>query len=375
MKIPGENFENCLEIPSGGFPSDFFIQIPAERGIILFADSAGKPIQLLTAASLRRVARSRLLADTRVSQGRRADIKTVTAKIYYTRCYCEFRSLLACYKAARQIFGADYKDHISLGRMWYLKIDPKAKWPHFSIVERPKGGYSEKIFGPFVTRKSALQLAGELEEAFGLCKKVDYLTNPQKAKSCPYLQMGVCSGVCASRISRQEYLKKIESSLAAIENYPETKKQLTCLMQNLSRDLEFEKAQWIKRRMERLSILQKEDYRWIAQIDSIEIIHIDASGKIKLPGQRKMAQTYSAFLIDANGIKDFGDFVIEDLPKIFKLIQKARHRKGKLSYEELSDLFQLAGFYLYRSNSPGLWADAKTIESHDQLAKMMTQRM
>ncbi|MCD4832005.1 MAG: hypothetical protein K8R02_09445 [Anaerohalosphaeraceae bacterium] len=352
-------FEACLEILTGSPTDEFFAQIPTSRGVVLFADSTDNPIQLLTAASIRRTTKSHLLSGDSQPPARRADIKGITAKVYYSRCYCDFRSLLACYKAAAKIYPADYKDYVSLGKMWYLRIDLSAKWPCFSISQKPDYGNKLRVFGPFVTRKSAARFQNAAEDAFGMCKKPELLGNGRRFASCPYLQMDTCCGVCSGKISDSGYLAKIMACLEAMKNVSQAQQEFKEQMVRCAAAREFEKAQVIKGRMENLAIFGNRDYQWIRQIDSLAIVHIDKSGKIKLPGKRKMAQTYAAFLIDANGVKDFGDFLIEDLPKIFKLIQKAKQRKRKTASRATVDMFNLAGFYLYRSNSPGVWAAAQ----------------
>lgn len=360
-----EYFEAFLEVSQDGLSDDFFHRLPAAKGIVLFADSADTPIQLLDSPNIRRTVKLRLSADFGTAASGKADIKNITAGVYYTSCGCRFRTFFACYNAARRVFGDDYKNHISLPDMWYLKIDTSLRRPCFSPTKNPNGGGNVRLFGPFVTRKSASSFQNALEDAFGLCKRPELLgrRHDDGAASCPYSQMESCCRICAGEITIDDYLEKINKAFAAIKNPKAEQEKLEKKMAGFSENLEFEKAQRAKKQIESLLIMQRKDYKWITAIEQFAIVHIDKSAKIKLDGIRKKAQTYSVFLISEKGVSDFGDFLIEDLDNALgaALDTVSKSQIHLRICDNLKDVMNLAGFYLYRDNRPGVWGDVRRI--------------
>ena len=264
------------------------------------------------------------------------------------------------------LFGKDYRDYFAFGKMWYLRIDITQKWPCLSITSKPiaENDSEIKAFGPFVTRKSAADYQNALEDAFGLCKRYNYLSDPEKAKSCPYLQMKLCCAICIGQTTPMQYRQRISNLLIAIENPSQARRKLTEQMNRFAENLEFENAQRTKKQIESISVLCKNDYRWIGSIDKLSVLHVDKSAKVKVKGQRKKQQGYAMFLVTAAGVKDFGDFVPDGIEKVFKKVAGYKEKqllkcsaKKHTYYKNLEDVLRLTGFYLYRFKSPGIWLD------------------
>lgn len=376
-RILSKKIDNCLKVSQDGLTDDFFASVPTQRGIVLFSDKNDKPIQLLCVGSVRRAVKNRLLAEADKKPTRKADIKAITEKVSYKISLCEFRANLDCCEIAMTLFGKDYRDNFAFGRMWYLRIDILQKCPGFSITHKPvvQNDGNIKTFGPFVTRKSAADYQNALEDAFGLCKRYNYLSDPEKAKSCPYLQMKLCCGICMGQTTPMQYRQRIYELLIAIENPAGTKQKLTDQMNHFAENLEFENAQRAKKQIESISVLCKNDYRWIKPIGKLSILHVDKSVKVKVKGQRKKQQGYAMFLITVAGVKDFGDFVPDNLEKIFKRVESYKEKQSlRLSAENythcknLEDILRLTGFYLYRSNSPGIWLDESSVSAIELVA-------
>lgn len=104
-----------------------------------------------------------------------------------------------------------------------------------------------KTFGPFV-------YSGSLKEALRIMRKifpwsVHNIKNKEK-KACFDYQVGLCPGTCVGAISRKEYKKNIQNlSLFLSGKTERLVKSLRREMKNASKELEFEKAEKIKRQM------------------------------------------------------------------------------------------------------------------------------
>ena len=174
-----EIFENCLSL------DDKPIDLPSSAGLVLFADSLDRPIALLTAANIKRVAKTKLAEKIEPfgsAQGRptkRADLKSITAKIYYSPCRCKFRLAVKYFDAVKKIFSQNYKDHITLVLPWFIKIDLNEKIPFFSVTKKPTFKNNEKTLGLFPGQKSAITFLKTLEDALGLCRKCEPIRQAQ----------------------------------------------------------------------------------------------------------------------------------------------------------------------------------------------------
>ncbi|MCX5633610.1 MAG: UvrB/UvrC motif-containing protein [Phycisphaerae bacterium] len=381
--LPEEIFDNCLTLQSdSGQAIEKPGELPTSAGLILFADNQNLPILLLSAANIRRTVKNKLAEQKETTK--KADLKSITAKIYYETCPCKFRLSLEHYKAAKKIFALNYKDHISFVYPWFIEIDLNEKTPFFSITRKPGLKKTKKILGPFCSQKSAAVFLNTLEDAFKLCKRNDLLRqaqsrlvgNPQRAAGCPYLQMDACSGVCDGKIRPQEYQNIIKDAFEAGAEPAKQIEKLQVDMQRAAKDLNFELAAELKKKIEKLSALKKQIYphtnsssirtcskssakisaqhsqtnrhsgkigvgvyRWTGDLEKLKIIHIDKSAKIKpfdlvrlcspqaaqgkpQKGKKKI-QTYAVFVMNFFEVIDVGDFVIDDFEKSIGAIENA----------------------------------------------------
>jgi excinuclease UvrABC nuclease subunit len=353
-----EIFENCLSL------NDKPIDLPNAAGLVLFADNLDRPIALLTAANIKRVAKTKLaekIDPLDSAQGRpnkRADLKSITAKIYYSPCRCKFRLAVKHFDAVKKVFGQNYKDHITLVMPWFIKIDLSEKIPFFSVTKKPGFKNNEKTLGPFPGQKSAITFLKTLEDALGLCRKSDLVNNPTLAASCPYLQMDACVGVCAGKIPAEEYKNIIQEAFEAGVNPTNAIEQLQQQMQIASKELKFEKAAGLKKKTDKLSVLKKQNYKWTGDLKNLKIVHIDKSVKIKPEGSKKKVQTYAVFVINFFNIIDLGDFTLDNPDSIYEKIcasfENFRNSQEKIT-DETIERFSIASYFLYRSKPSGLW--------------------
>ena len=363
-----ELFEGCLSIdPSQQTAEDFMgpsSPIPTSKGIILFADDSERPIQLVTAANIRRTVIARLFGYDLSKITKRTNIAQITHKICYYRCYNDFKISLKYYQIARALYPNSYKEILTLPKQAYIKIDPTAKWPFFSLIDKPMKLDTEKIFGLFPSRKAAGQFIQILQSAFDLCQRPGLINAGQKAQSCPYLQMSNCPAPCVGRTSRTEYLKQVESAiLAAQGNLDESKNRLQNCMLSLSEQRAFEKAQAIKKQLQQLELLAKEAYRWTTELSKLTILHIDMSAKIADKDRRKKIQTYSAFLIRSGTIFELPDFTLEKIEEFHKsLLAQLSLAIDHIEPIQLSEQLSIIGYRLYRSTPAGIWLDCSSIQ-------------
>jgi len=134
----------------------------------------------------------------------------------------------------------------------YLKLSLEEEYPTLSIVRRPKKD-NNRYYGPYADVAAMRNSLNTLRRLFPLraCK---YDPNKPRRRPCTYYQMGLCSGICAGLISKEEYNERVKALLLALEG--KTDQVITKLKQEMSKastNLEYEKAARIRDRMAALT--------------------------------------------------------------------------------------------------------------------------
>lgn len=360
------------------------VTLPSCKGVILFADSENRPVQLLIAANIRRTARARLYTEEIESPSKRPEITSIVKHIFYQCCYNDFKAALFHYTIAKKLWPGNYADVISFPKLSLVKINPSAKWPCFSIVSSASASNDEIVFGPFQSRKSATEFVNALENAFSLCHRPELASNPVKAASCPYLQMENCPAPCVGKISRDQYQRQIENAISAASgNIEQAGTELNKKMERYCGELEFEQANQVKNQIEQLNLIARYPYKWTGRLDDLAVLHIDLSKKVKIKGKRKKTQTLAAFLITTTGIHEFAEFDLGGIENFHKLLSKeliafsmpSAGDKRKTCAEKLVLLCS----FLYRSKPAGIWINCspnsdREIPDANKLAWMIKKR-
>ncbi len=372
-------FQDCVAIDFADNDSPTLKELPACKGVLLFADSEDNPIQLLTAGDIRRIARARLQRPPgEETSRRRTNIAKITAKVYYRCCYNNFRTTLEHYKIAKALYPADYTAHFVFAAANIVTINTGAKWPTFRLNRRLKNPADGETFGPFPSRRSAADFVQSIEQAFELCRRPKILAGEGPQRSCPYLQIGRCCGPCVDRVSRAEYLDKIEKAVEAAGGKREGQiAELEKEMARLAGQMEFEKAQSVKKQIDQLAALGKPAYKWTTPLAQMAIVHIDRSAKIAVENQRRKEQTYSAFVIKAGDITELADFTIDQIDEVCKSIKDQLALPVKaIEPDQLAEQLAITAYFLYRSKPAGLWLNlsaGKELPEPEEIKKLITK--
>ncbi|MEN6385070.1 MAG: UvrB/UvrC motif-containing protein [Phycisphaerales bacterium] len=348
-------FENCFLVESN------MQDLPSSAGLVFFTSKDDLPIALLTSANIRRTVKTKLAEQQEKSK--RADLKSITAKIYYTVYACKFRLAVNLYTAARKIFGDKYKDYVTLVHPWYLTINLNDRIPFFYATRKPAFKESEKIIGPFSSQRSAALFQTMLEDGFNLCRNSEFANSSEHSKSCPYLQMDSCCGVCAGKISVETYKQILDEAFAAADNPDKAIELYQLEMQKAAKELNFERAAGLKKRIEKLSSLKKPAFKWTGDLRKLKIVHVDKSLKIKLEGSKAKKQSYAVFTMNAFGVIDAGDFLWDNPDIIKEVIRKNIELLPNTPDSESLERFAIVTYFLYRSKPPGLWVNAENIDN------------
>jgi excinuclease UvrABC nuclease subunit len=365
---PETIFENCFSLVATEntefteTKNNNFKDLPTSAGLVLFTDSQNSPIVLLTAANIRRTVKNKLAEQ--IEKSKRADLKSITVKIYYSAIACKFRLAVNHYTAVRKIFTEKYKDYITLVYPWFLTVNLNDRIPFFSVTRKPTFKAGEKILGPFPSQKSAAAFQTTLEDVFALCRKHKFINNPQ---SCSYLQMDVCCGVCAGKINIEEYKKIIGDAFAAGAEPDAAINNFQTEMQTAAKELNFEKAAALKKKIEKLATLKKSTYRWTSDLKNLKIVHTDKSFKIKPQGEKIKKQTYAVFAMNVFQILDAGDYFKDNPAEFIDAITKNIEQLSNSPVDEMLERFAIVTYFLYRSKPSGLWLNIQNKDFSEKI--------
>ncbi len=227
-------------------------KLPASPGVYIFRDHQGEILYIGKAANLRRRVksyfRSKSLKNTRITERAQEidheELETVIEALVREA------ELIKRYRPPYNVKENDDRSFLHV-------IITDDEYPRVLLVRgKDLDNYSKRsVFGPFV-------YSSQIREALKIIRRIfPYSTHSakevNKGRSCFYHQIDLCPGVCAGKIKKKEYLNNIKN----IELFFKGKKKevlsrLEKEMKEVSKNMEFEKAQDLKRRVDALHHIQ-----------------------------------------------------------------------------------------------------------------------
>lgn len=231
---------------------------PVSPGVYVMQGERSKVLYVGKAANLKRRVASYF---TRAHDARVTRLVALVRKIRYIKTDTVFDALVLeanLIKRHQPPFNVKEKDSRSF---LYVEITNE-RFPRVLLVRgkaKPRG----KRFGPYTS-------ASQIREGFAILRRIfPFSTHAASEigsykRPCLNFELGLCPGVCAGLSSAKEYAGNIRNlSLFLGGRKKVVVKNLRLEMRKASRDLEFEKAERIKRRLFALSHIQ--DVAFIAE--------------------------------------------------------------------------------------------------------------
>ncbi len=255
--------------------------IPAKRGVVLLVGDNDVPIVMVTAANMRSRARTRL-AEPHEDQSRKSpDLRQITRAIFYRRCESYFETDLEFLIIASRLWPARYPKLLTWKPPWFIQINLADPYPYFSkthgIFERSplETGSELQTFGPFATGRDADKFIEALQDAFRLCRSIKCLRNAPNGPRCAYAEMGKCASPADGTISMDEYREILRQACRFAAGDRETlRSDITAQMARAAKELKFEQAGACKTRLDRLSVFEGENYRYVKPLGEFRKILI-----------------------------------------------------------------------------------------------------
>lgn len=228
--------------------------IPA---VFLIWPHTGEPYLARTNQLRRRLLR---LLGPRQHPGRMLHLRDIAARVDYWPFRSRLQSSLLLYELARKHFPETYTRVLKLRQPAFVKLLLSNAYPRTVITTR-LAGLESIHYGPFRTRAAAEKFEADVLDLFQIRRCQEDLAPSPEHPGCVYGEMNKCLRPCQMIVSDSEYRGEVDRVAAFLRSNGETLvESVRSARDRLSEDLEFEQAQRMHRRLEKITaILQARD--------------------------------------------------------------------------------------------------------------------
>lgn len=227
-------------------------ELPADPGVYVFRDSAGRPLYVGKSVSIR----SRARAHFAPSSGG-AEWTAHASVVDYRPTASELGALLLECRLIRELRPPGNK-RLRVGdrRLVYLRCRLDDPFPALEVAPEPAAGHGWSV-GPLRGRAAAVELVEQLDSLFGL----RHCGRRLKARPAPsaYGQMGRCLSPCLGDLDPNLYRTRLDAALALFGGGADGGRALldhvTAQMRAASAARLYERAASLRRRRARLELV------------------------------------------------------------------------------------------------------------------------
>jgi excinuclease ABC subunit C len=289
-------------------------QLPKHSGVYKIFDKHGKLIVLDKTSNLfERLerffgARSELLRDL--------DLRRITSRIEFIRTDSAFETLYVLYRERRQQFPTTYRKMRTFRPFTLIKINRRQRFPRIYASRQIKSGVD--YFGPVTTRGQFTRLKTTLERTFKLRPCLYNIRGNDPHPDCLYFQMRTCSRPCNNDIDRAAYMSDVNRAIAFIQGFdnlleaPDIEE-----MNRLADQMQFEEAESVRRRLERVRRARqetKETFFSIWSFNYVAVLPADSVSRCKIAFVRQGGvagfETYETASIEQTLPQDLDRFLL-----------------------------------------------------------------
>jgi DNA polymerase-3 subunit epsilon len=231
-------------------PMPEFGELPHDPGVYIFRDAAGKTLYVGKSISIRSRARAHFAPST--GSGEWTEHAVV---VDYRATRSELGALVL---ENRLIKDLKPPGNRNLRRKHdddavYIRCRLDIAYPILEVAPEPAAGHAVTI-GPLHGRKLAAELVEQLDSLFGLRHCGRKL--PRREHPSAYGQMGRCLSPCLGDLDPNLYRRRLEQALRLFDGSGDGRCRVVAhveaQMREAAQELRFERAEWLRRRAQRL---------------------------------------------------------------------------------------------------------------------------
>jgi excinuclease UvrABC nuclease subunit len=203
-----------------------------------------------------------------------------------------------------------------------IKINRRQRFPRIYASRQIKAGVD--YFGPLTTRGQFTRLKTTLERTFKLRPCLYNIRGNDPHPDCLYYQMRTCSRPCNNDIDRATYMSDVDRAIAFIEGL-DTLLEAPGMeeMKRLAEEMQFEEAESVRRRLERVRRARqetKETFFSIWKFNYVAVLPADSVSRCKIAFIRQGGiagfETYETASIEQTLPHDLDRFFLGPLQPI-----------------------------------------------------------
>lgn len=382
MRAVIELLDHHLELPfSGAIDAK---TLPSHGGVYLMTDDRQQPILLAFGENLRRVVLNRLSMPPPNEKTKRANLAEIARHLWWRETFSTFETACVHWQAARVLYPKSYRDLIGFGSAWFLRVDPQADVPRFTVVKEFREDRAEYL-GPFGTRAQAEDWIHMLEDAFDLCRYYHILEQAPRGEACAYFEMGKCPAPCDGTISMTVYREMIAEALDFSLGVCEPRlANLRSAMTSAATELNFEKAASIRRTIERIeTLIKKPEYQYVDHLSRFSWLILQRGGPPRRASKKILVKPFHV----RHGLVETGEPVplteienatvrwLNPQPQNFKAAPPSDYIKGRSASSLLNEGIWLVSKFLFlKDKNPGLFFRLDRPPSSEELVKAINDR-
>lgn len=223
--------------------------LPAEPGVYLFRDDAGKVIYVGKAKALSNRVRSYFQAPSQGDYKGQA-LRGEIADLEVTVCQTEVDALIleaTLIKRHRPRYNVILRDDKSYP---YIAVTASEDYPRVFLT-RGRRVSGVRYYGPYVNARAARNTIRLLQKVFPI-RHCTGKEPGQKGKSpCLYFEMRICLGPCLGNVGLEEYRRHVKQLCDFLEGrHSDVLTELEMRMRASARDQEYEEAARIRNQIE-----------------------------------------------------------------------------------------------------------------------------
>src|SRR5215467_4888361 len=219
------------------------------------------------------------------------DLREITEKIEYIRTDSTFETQYVLYRERKAHFPKTYRKMRTFRLFTLMKLNRKQRFPRIYASRQVKSGVD--YFGPFISRGQFTKLKTTLERTFKLRPCQYNIRGNDPHPDCLYFQMHTCSRPCNNDIDRRGYLRDVQHAIAFIQGHDaEIERTLLDEMNGLAAEMNFEGAELVKRKLEKVRKARsevKETFHSLWSFSALVLLPTDSVARCKIAFVRQGA--------------------------------------------------------------------------------------
>jgi excinuclease ABC subunit C len=280
---------HTVEYDRETFVAQSLSEFPKKSGVYRIFDTRGKLIVLDKTSNLHR--RMERFFGERSEMLRDLDLREITDRIEFRPTDSTFETLYLLYTQRRMQFPKTYRKMRTFRNFTLMKINRKQRFPRIYATRQVKAGVD--YFGPFISRGQFTRLKTTLERTFKLRPCLYNIRGNDPHPDCLYFQMHTCSRPCNNDIDRRAYLRDVADAIGFIEGKDDQiEAGLISDMNALSAEMNFEAAEVLRRRLEKVRKARqecKDTFLSLWSFDCVVLIASDSVARCKIAFVREGA--------------------------------------------------------------------------------------